>query len=83
MSSQERLALKGRLIEKKQKRKEFEVTIRGLIRDLRHNLDPYEEIETIDVDYCVQAAVSLRSAQAVYKLVLQEIRQIERDLGEE
>jgi hypothetical protein len=83
MSTQERLALKGRLIEKKQKRKEFEISIRGLIRDMKSNLDPYEAIEDLNTDYCVQQALALRTAQAAYKVIQLEIHQLEKDLGED
>ena len=83
MSSQERLQIKGRLIERKQKREEFKISIRGLIRDLRRTLDPYNEIEDLDIDYCVRAVLSLQTAQASYKAVQREIRQLENDLGED
>lgn len=77
----ERLKFQGRLAEKELEAKELKLRIEGLRDSIRDALDPFAKIEDLKAHIVARQAVDLSEYHVQYKELLEEIRQIKKELG--
>ena len=80
MTSAERLILKGRAAEARQKLSKLRVAVSGFVSFLRIKLDPAAPIGTLDTAAILSAAESLNEKQAEYNETADALRRMEEEL---
>lgn len=75
------LKFKGRLAEKELALKEQDMRIRGLVKSIRSNLDPFDDIEFIDAELVRAMSFELADLKIKYVETKAKIAAIKRALG--
>ncbi len=75
------LKFKGRLAEKELALKEQDMRIKGLVKSIRDNLDPFDDIEYIDAELVRAMSFELADLKIKYVETKSEIAAIKRALG--
>ena len=75
------LKFKGRLAEKELELKEQELRIRGLIKSIRSNLDPFDDIEFLDAELVRSESFELADLKIKYVETQAKIKAIKKALG--
>lgn len=79
----ERLQHEGHLAVLNQDVKRLKITLEGLLKAIRQNLDPLEKIEKLDANLIAEQALEFAAKHIVYKEKLAEIAKAEEILGRE
>lgn len=79
--STERLQNMGRLQEQELKSKELRLRIGALIEQIRRKLDPFEDIEELDIETPTTLMIELGRLVIEYKGLLEQNKAIKRALG--
>lgn len=77
----ERLKYQGRLAEKQQEAKSLKLRIEGLRDSIRDILDPFESVESLNMDVAAEQAFELAKLHIEYTRTLAEIAAIKKVLG--
>ncbi|MFA7174989.1 MAG: hypothetical protein WC340_16570 [Kiritimatiellia bacterium] len=77
---QERLVIKGRLVEKRLELRNLELSIQGDISAIRGMLPPFEPIIEIKADVVAAQAVEMAGKHAEYAGLLKDVDAMERAL---
>lgn len=77
----ERIKHRGRLAEAREKASRLKLKLMGLVETMRSHLDPFEPVESLNLDLVAELAIEARAAQIDYQAVLEEIRAISKALG--
>lgn len=77
----ERLQHEGHLAVLNQDVKRLKITLEGLLKAMRQNLDPLEKIEKIDATLIAEQALDFAGKHSVLKEKLSEIVKAEEILG--
>lgn len=77
--NQERLQLKGMLVEAKKKYRELDTEASGLILIIRTLLNPYVEIELIDIEKCLVHTKRLYEITQQMKELKVKIKNLEQE----
>jgi len=75
------LKFKGRLAEKEFELKEQELRIKGLIESIRSNLDPFDDIESLNAELVRAMSFELADLKIIYVEIKAKIRAIKKALG--
>lgn len=78
---QERLVIKGRLVEKRREARKLELSIQGDITAIRGMLPSFEPILDIEADVVAEQAVEMAGKHAEYAGIMQEIAAMEKALS--
>jgi len=77
----ERLKYIGRRQELEMEKKALEISIQGLIDNLRDALDPLARVEDLPVESIAEWSAKLDSARQRYRGVIADLKKIEAILG--
>lgn len=77
----ERLQYEGRLAILNQDVKRLKITLEGILKAMRENLDPLEKIEKIDATLVAEQALEFAGKHSVLREKLSEIAKAEEILG--
>lgn len=77
----ERLKYEGRLVERQREAKRLELKLSGLRSSMRDLLDPFEDIDELNLDIVAEQAIEARAAQIDYLAAREEIKAISKALG--
>ncbi len=80
--AEERLQLKGRLLEAEQKKRELEIRIGALKRTIRADADPYREPDAADALALADSAKLHLEAVSAWTECVALVERLKRDLGE-
>lgn len=78
---EERVRLRGILVEKKIILKNLEIKADGLVISLRMNLDPYKDIIELPAEIINSQANELANTIIMAKELAREIKKLEEELG--
>lgn len=79
--SEERLKFLGRRQELEMKKKALEISIQGLIDNLRNALDPLAKVEELPSEAIAEWSIRLESERKRYREVIADLKKIEGILG--
>ncbi|MDH5525206.1 MAG: hypothetical protein OEY01_14615 [Desulfobulbaceae bacterium] len=78
----ERMKYKGRLAAKREEAKSLHLRIEGDMHAIRNILDPFMPLHEVRADIAAAQAVELAAKHAEYVGLLEEIKAIEKALGD-
>lgn len=81
--SGERFQHMGRLREQELKAKELQMRIKAIIEQLRIKVDPFEDVENLEVELIQTLSIELARLQVEYVGILAQNRAIKKALGKE
>jgi hypothetical protein len=81
--SGERFQHMGRLREQELKAKELQMRIKVIIEQLRLKLDPFEDVESLEVELIQTLSIELARLQIEYRGLLEQNKAIKKALGKD
>lgn len=77
----ERLKFQGRLAEKDMEAKKLKLRIEGLRDSIRDVLDPFEDVDELDIERAFEQMADLAGKMLEYKELTGEIKALRKALG--
>jgi len=71
----------GRLEEKKRRKLELEIRIKGLVEQIHDKADPLDAIDDLDAALIAQDAMELAKLDIEHKAITEEIKAVKKALG--